>query len=389
MSKINFKSPKTTLIIAVFLLLLGFIILPLMTRYSWVDFTKTGQIGDTFGGIINPFVAIVGVFLTYMAFYMQYEANIQQREQFKRQLNEDRAQFEYQLKENQSSLEQQLASDKRHFQEELLIQKKQFNKSRIETQFYEMLKLHKENVNEISISVLPVDLDHNKKLDIIDVSGRRAFDHLVEELRIIYYVTKKHFSENSSEKNLRIAYEFFFFGVNGANNNKSDLLKDDLLEIRRKHKSKYPQYFLNELRLALNDKEYNMEFYCPLNLFNSYSSQFAHYYRHLFQTVKFVASQDKNLLSYEEKRKYLRILRAQLSNNEQAMLFYNWKGGFGYAWENEKNNFFTDYRMIHNLYNDLLIPDFDLTKIFADPEAKIKKEKNRTFDPLFEFEDRV
>ena len=59
-------------------------------------------------------------------------------------------------------------------------------------------------------------------------------------------------------------------------------------------------------------------------IFEGYSHQLAHYYRNRFQTVKFAANQNKNLLSYNQKRNYIRILRAQLSNNEQALLFYNW-----------------------------------------------------------------
>ncbi|SFC84007.1 hypothetical protein SAMN05421780_110162 [Flexibacter flexilis DSM 6793] len=39
------------------------------------NFTKTGQIGDTIGGLMNPFIALAGVFVTFLAFYMQIRAN--------------------------------------------------------------------------------------------------------------------------------------------------------------------------------------------------------------------------------------------------------------------------------------------------------------------------
>lgn len=45
----------------------------------WIDFTDTGQIGDTIGGIMGPFVAIAAAGLTFIAFWVQYKANIQQR----------------------------------------------------------------------------------------------------------------------------------------------------------------------------------------------------------------------------------------------------------------------------------------------------------------------
>lgn len=51
----------------------------LATHSLWIDFTDTGQIGDTIGGIMGPFVAIAAAGLTFIAFWVQYKANIQQR----------------------------------------------------------------------------------------------------------------------------------------------------------------------------------------------------------------------------------------------------------------------------------------------------------------------
>lgn len=54
------------------------------------DFTNTGQIGDTIGGIINPFIALAGVLLTFLAFYMQIKANQIQITQFQEGLEKDK-----------------------------------------------------------------------------------------------------------------------------------------------------------------------------------------------------------------------------------------------------------------------------------------------------------
>ncbi|RYE12103.1 MAG: hypothetical protein EOP45_23460, partial [Sphingobacteriaceae bacterium] len=57
--------------------------------------------------------------------------------------------------------------------------------------------------------------------------------------------------------------------------------------------------------------------------------------------------ENSNSLEYlkndQEKIKYLRILRAQLSNHEQILLFYNWLSGHGKNWENDNQHFFTKY----------------------------------------------
>ncbi len=55
-----------------------------------VNFTETGQIGDTIGGILNPFIALVGILLTFLAFYMQIKANQIQITQFEEGLRKDK-----------------------------------------------------------------------------------------------------------------------------------------------------------------------------------------------------------------------------------------------------------------------------------------------------------
>lgn len=55
--------------------------------YSGWDFSNKGVIGDTLGGIMNPFIAISGVCSTFLAFLMQVKANQIQREQFLKSLS--------------------------------------------------------------------------------------------------------------------------------------------------------------------------------------------------------------------------------------------------------------------------------------------------------------
>lgn len=51
----------------------------LFTRSGCLDFSDTGEIGDTIGGIMGPFVAIAAAILTFLAFWVQFKANEQQR----------------------------------------------------------------------------------------------------------------------------------------------------------------------------------------------------------------------------------------------------------------------------------------------------------------------
>lgn len=89
-----------------------------------------------------------------------------------------------------------------------------------------------------------------------------------------------------------------------------------------------------------------------------------HYFRHLYQTVKFIA--DNGLLKETEKKNYLEVLRSQISNHEQVLLLYSYLGDFGKKWEDENNRYFSNYEMIHNIDETMLIEGLELTSIFAN-----------------------
>lgn len=74
--------------ISVALIVFGLFAPSLFTKSSEsFDFTETGQIGDTIGGTMSPFIAIAGVLMTFIAFLMQVRANEMQREQLAKSFN--------------------------------------------------------------------------------------------------------------------------------------------------------------------------------------------------------------------------------------------------------------------------------------------------------------
>lgn len=319
-----------------------------LTQKGWteIDFRDTGNIGDTIGGIMNPFVALVGVLVTFLAFLIQYRAN------------------QIQVK---------------NFSKEIKNQNFQFKKSQFETQFYEMLKLHKENVKTISVK---------NELNNEFIYGQKALNDIFKEFLLCYRIVKK-FSPNTDKRKLvNKAYTILWNGWYDLDGKKDDEnLKNHLLEIKNEHiKNNYDIVKTLKEKIGINT---NIELDIYHVLFNGNGYQLANYYRHLFHTVKHVTKQSEDFVSYEEQRNYLRILRAQLTNNEQALIFYNWFSEFGRKWEEldkeDGNKFLTKYRLIHNLYQNLIISDINLRDCFPTQE-KIRSEKDRTDDYLFEYE---
>lgn len=257
------------------------------------------EIGDSIGGILNPVIGLLVSILTFLAFYMQKIANDEIKDQFKIQ--------------------------------------------QFESQFYEMLRLHKENVNEIEIKTVDKDL----------LGGRQVFYEMKKELEILLTFTKDYFQKPLDNELFIYAYEKFFWGFN----NEIKISKIPLTDTNFDENSFESE--LNKLKkLEKTQTSFDAEILknnLKIPFLEGHHSYLGHYYRHLFYTVKFVVS--KKFLSRELKLNYLRTLRAQLSNYEQIMLYYNWLSEYGNAWENKDNNFLTEYKMIHNLWYTELIDD--------------------------------
>ncbi|MCW3121612.1 MAG: hypothetical protein JWQ38_1104 [Flavipsychrobacter sp.] len=311
------------------------------------DFTKTGAIGDTIGGLMNPFITLAGVIVTGLAFYMQYQANSQQLQLFH--------------KEQESNKEQ--------FQSQIDNQKNENRIQQFESQFYEMLRLHRENVTEMEIEGYNFK-ETKDGLERYEKSthGRKTFVVMKTEFECILaaYANGGSLNKEAFQK----CYSLFFSGLDYfAKVYPDETTYVELLRVARKQ---HEEPHLNETPIATNAnrkhflKNANLHFnYKP---FSGHDSRLGHYYRHLYFTVKSVVTSD-TIINYSDKMKYLRILRAQLSNHEQIMLFYNWLGGHGWAWENEENHFFTEYCMIHNLWHNNLFQD----KFIADMVNRLRK----------------
>jgi len=322
-----FFKTYSKLLIAALILLLSFLVLLFFTTIHSIDvldnakdYSKIGPYGDYIGGILNPLIAVFAVFAAGFAFYAQYEANKQVQDQFKSQ--------------------------------------------QFESQFFEMLRLHKENVNEMKItgydSVIQETLDNEKKVVQIVrshntkiIEGRKVFVSMVVELISCYEFLEE---INSTWKVrydpidlLKLSYRIFFFGSNSelVILEKIDIDFIDHVKIQlRKHRKRHrDSYSRKNVYQGLNKK---IELFIKYSPFTGHENRLGHYYRHLYSTVKYVVNKEREgLIDYKQSRDYLKILRSQMSNDEQLMLYYNYIIGFGKDWEND--GYLTKYRMLHNL----------------------------------------
>lgn len=332
----------TKFYISAIFIILFFPILFTLPTFLGIDFSTSGQIGDTIGGLMGPFVAIIAASLTFFAFWVQYRAN------------------QIQIK---------------NFNE----QRKDIQIERFQNKLFELIRLHRLNVEEIIIK--------NK------FKGREAFSELFYELRYTFYTIKKLIEEMPSGTNsvdlgfepdddetiIKLSYGIFFFGLNSnfkyslilyLKNYTTDFFIHLLVPKLESVQSSIPH------QIKFNDG-YELNYNPHGSVFEGYNSKLGHYYRHLFQAVKFVDKIDDEIISPIQKYDYIKTLRAQLSNSEQLLLYYNSISYFGHPWlndddanptpENYLDGFLLKYKMIKNI--PLPLADFGIR-----PEIKFHKE---------------
>jgi len=93
-------------------------------------------------------------------------------------------------------------------------------------------------------------------------------------------------------------------------------------------------------------------------------SRLGHYYRHLYQMIRYIDQQTIPTLNDAKKYEYVKTVRAQLSTHEQALLLANSLTPMGYNWW--EKGLITKYRLVQNVPDGFFDPvnEFDITALF-------------------------
>ena len=259
------KFSRKLLLIGFILLLLGIII------FIWKDSNfsmnekiqseKIAQFGDFVGGIVGSIWALAGVVLFYVALS-------EQRNDFKtnrKVLKSQTKALKQQIKEFELQREE-LSETRKVFK----TQSKTLKSQQFESTFFNLVNLHHEIVSSI---------------DLVSYENKPAN-------------SIKEFSEQIGKSGDRII-------TTG---------RDTFVKFRKGLKNQYKN--------AKNDHEGKEEFEIVNIAYNEYyqrhQSDLGHYFRNLYHIFKFIKTS-----KIGNKLRYTSLVRAQLSNDELVMLFYN------------------------------------------------------------------
>lgn len=323
----------------------------LLTDWDNLDVGATGLFGDFFGGVVGSLWALAGVFLYFSALKVQ-------QEQLEAQKND--------IKQN-----------------EKLISQQQF-----ESIFFGLLQTQKDLKNNLSCEVERVARDKwSYDIKSFKSDSNNFFFYILHELKFLYLVYNRNSyktwnADEVSEIISVLNQEADFCEAEGKEFNyvsEFNLLLDDF-NLRYLTK----KYHVKESNVKLAQEKETEELMCCCiygHVFLTYQEQLGHYFRHLYNIVKFLDNErerclkeiikDNNLpqlkLSVEKRfSNYFSFIQSMLSSSELAVLFYN-----SMLFPKAKK-LYVEYGMFDNLLDSKLIKKEHATLIEG---AKLKNKK--------------
>jgi Putative phage abortive infection protein len=310
-------------------IVLAFIFMPWMLTWTspacLVSFMNTGQVGDTIGGIMGPIVGAIGAILTFVAFREQYLANQRQWEV----INE---------------------------------QKEDAEMDRFRNQFFELLKMLREDTNNIKIKTQSGELNGNEAIKAMVLELRVIsddFDRKIEKQKGLGKISKE-------AKIDRLRQCHVFYGVLYRGKSYKDEIKTASVEESNETSTVFlGADLLKQFIADLNFKSLleenkiikpgGMVDSVSFSLPSDYVLAIGHrpylsgYFRLLFRIAEFhfnftktrieKEKEGKNSLtatkisrSTEELDSLGKLLRTQLSDEAQILLYFNCMMDFGKEW---------------------------------------------------------
>lgn len=208
-------------------------------------------------------------------------------------------------------------------------QKIESQKNNLENNFFKMLDYHNQHLNYICIPHLNPDKGM--------VEGKRAFIQFKIQFKNILEITKAtldHKNIDYTQDELAdISYIIFYYGLEGS--------WTTFILNKCKNYHFIDLVTLKEIQQKLNQK-------IDKKLVRANQTYLSSYFRNMYNAVKMIDESD--ILTLQEKKNLIKILRAQLSNPELYVLFFNIISRFGKKWI--ENNFIEKYELIKNIPYD-------------------------------------
>lgn len=264
-NKVLIRVTMVILIVFVIILTLPYF---LTREYGWFNFTETGQIGDTIGGITAPFIAVCSAYITFLAFWVQYTYNKRQKTDL--------------------------------FQE------------RFENNLFDYLDMLIRQEENCSIEGVG--------------SSKQVFHYMFYEYKALYYIIRKgkylqSIQDAEKRKNVEYMLAFSIF-MNGVSESSTYRLSNEVVDTTKPHVLKLNQELLQIQREIINGeavfpkyiKDYQGK---KLRIFDGHRLRLISYFRMSCMVMQYILKLEKE----EDQKFYLNVFLSHFSEHQLGLLY--------------------------------------------------------------------
>ncbi|MCT8332552.1 putative phage abortive infection protein [Leptospira sp. 85282-16] len=195
------------------------------------------------------------------------------------------------------------------------------SKADFEKQFYTFIEIHRSNVERIKHS---------------GFNGVEAIEKIIDLYdNILHGFVQNGWQNIPFEQKINDAYFVIYYGYNTR----------AFKIISKNFKSNTSDYFSFMSNVIYHTEGVEKNVINGNTVIPGLDKYLSTYFRHLFQFVRFI--DENEIISKKKKLIFARILRAQLTTHEQALLLVNSLGTIGKEWT--KRNFIIRYQLVKNI----------------------------------------
>lgn len=214
------------------------------------------------------------------------------------------------------------------------------SKTSIRNNFFKMIDYHRANVELMKVPEFKYKTSDSSKEDSSVrkefLTGTRVFVEFKKQIRLIYTIInvisfKKNLKITESQKN-DLVYHLFYYGFTKSKTWRA------FVEQKLSH--------IDECRIILDEYEY-YSYISKFDVGRSNHTFLSSYYKNMYNAIKMIDSCP--FFTDDEKKNQIKIYRAQLSNPELYVLFYNVISSLGKQWCDSSSNLIVKYELLKNI----------------------------------------
>lgn len=210
-------------------------------------------------------------------------------------------------------------------------QKKDRIVDQLRSHVYELIKYNRDVVNGFEYII-------NNNGNAFKENGDKFFIYAKRQIEEAINSVSSIIRKASPEQQVKIGYLVFYYGCGYESR---PTLVDELKKIVSEDQA---IDIVNILRLKKTEYDDTIQYY------GGHQSRLSHYFRQLYYIVKIV--DENKVITMEQKIDFIKILRVQMGNYEQGVLFYNSISSLGNPWSKigkDGKSLIEKYELIKNI----------------------------------------